>query len=110
MTDTFPAALTRCDLDLLGRRRGDLPGIGHRQHQRHVDLPVGGTQRSPSPARSPPAATGSLANTATVSVGAGVTDPAPGNNTATDTDTLTPTADLSITKTDGAATDGAGRR
>ena len=50
-------------------------------------------------------ATGSLANTATVSVGAGVTDPVSGNNTATDTDTLTPTADLVITKTDGATTE-----
>ncbi len=49
-------------------------------------------------------ATGSLANTATVTVPAGVTDPTPANNSATDTDTLTPTADLSITKTDGATT------
>jgi uncharacterized repeat protein (TIGR01451 family) len=40
-------------------------------------------------------------NTATVAAPAGVTDPTPGNNTATDTDTLVPTADLSITKTDG---------
>ena len=33
---------------------------------------------------------------------AGVTDPAPGDNSATDTDTLVPSADLAITKTDGA--------
>ena len=33
---------------------------------------------------------------------AGITDPTAGNNSATDTDTLVPTADLSITKTDGA--------
>ncbi len=35
---------------------------------------------------------------------AGVTDPTPGNNSATDSDTLTPSADLSITKTDGVTT------
>jgi len=35
-------------------------------------------------------ATGTLANTATVSVPAGVTDPTPGNNSATDTDAVTP--------------------
>ena len=29
------------------------------------------------------------------------TDPNPANNSATDTDTIIPTADLSITKTDG---------
>ncbi len=47
-----------------------------------------------------PSATGSLANTATVTEPVGVTDPVPGNNSATDTDTLTPEADLSISKTD----------
>ena len=48
-----------------------------------------------------PSATGSLSNTATVATTGSTTDPAPGNNSATDTDTLTPTADISITKTDG---------
>jgi uncharacterized repeat protein (TIGR01451 family) len=44
--------------------------------------------------------TGNLANTATVTPPAGVTDPNPNNNTSTDTDMLTPQADLQITKTD----------
>ena len=48
-----------------------------------------------------PAATGSLTNTAHVSPPAGVTDPDPADNNATDTDSLTPSADLSVTKTDG---------
>jgi uncharacterized repeat protein (TIGR01451 family) len=48
-----------------------------------------------------PAATGTLSNTATVATPAGITDPTPANNSSTDTDTLKPTADLSITKTDG---------
>ena len=50
------------------------------------------------------AATGTLSNTATVAAPAGVTDPTPGNNSATDSDTLAPSADLSITKTDGVIT------
>lgn len=48
-----------------------------------------------------PTATGSLTNTATVAVPTGVTDSVTSNNSSTDTDTLTPSADLSITKTDG---------
>ena len=46
-------------------------------------------------------ASGSLANTATVTVPAGATDPTPGNNSATDTDTVGVIADLTVTKTDG---------
>ena len=48
-------------------------------------------------------------NTATATVGGGVTDPAIANNTATDNDTLMPSADISITKSDGStiATPGA---
>src|SRR5207249_471471 len=49
-------------------------------------------------------ATGNLVNTATVTAPPGTTDPTPGNEGATDTDTPTPTADLQITKTDGATT------
>ena len=48
-------------------------------------------------------ATGSLVNTATVAVPTWLTDSATANNTATDTDTINLNADLSITKTDGAA-------
>ena len=49
-------------------------------------------------------ATGTIANTATVSAPSGSTDPNPANNSATDANTvLAPSADLSITKTDGVA-------
>src|SRR5260221_540186 len=44
-----------------------------------------------------------LVNTATVAGPLGMTDPTPGNNTAIDTDTSALSADLSISKTDGAA-------
>ncbi|WP_022970509.1 DUF11 domain-containing protein, partial [Arenimonas oryziterrae] len=53
-------------------------------------------------------ATGTIANTVTVAVPAGTTDPTPGNNSATDTNNVTPVADLSVTKTDGAASVNAG--
>ena len=52
--------------------------------------------------------TGNLVNTATVTAGAGQTDPTAGNNSATDTDTANPITDLAITKTDGSATYTAG--
>ncbi len=51
-----------------------------------------------------PSATGTLANTASAAVPAGVTDPVAGNNSATDTNTLTPQSDLTVTKTDGQTT------
>src|SRR5205814_611264 len=53
-------------------------------------------------------AAGTIANTATVAVPAGTTDPIPGNNSATDSDTVIAIADLAITKTDGVASVTAG--
>ncbi len=53
-------------------------------------------------------ATGSLINTATLSLPVGLTDPNPANNTATDINTLTPQADVSLTKTDGLTQTNAG--
>ena len=53
-------------------------------------------------------ASGTIANTATIAVPVGVTDPTPANNSATDTDTVNLVADLSITKSDGVATVNAG--
>jgi uncharacterized repeat protein (TIGR01451 family) len=67
-----------------------------------VNLLNGGTATFTVKATVISTATGTLANTATVAVPAGFSDPVPGNNTATDTDTIVlPTVDLSITKTDG---------
>jgi uncharacterized repeat protein (TIGR01451 family) len=43
-------------------------------------------------------ATGSITNTAAVTVPAGVTDPTPGNNTDTDIDNLVPSVDLAVRK------------
>jgi uncharacterized repeat protein (TIGR01451 family) len=73
-----------------------------------VNLPSGGSVTYTVTATVSGAATGTLSNTATVTAPAGVTDPTPGNNSATDTDSLTPSANLSITKTDGRVSVSAG--
>jgi uncharacterized repeat protein (TIGR01451 family) len=69
-----------------------------------VNLPSGGTITYSVTVAVPANYTGSLANTATVTAPAGVTDPNTANNTATDTDTADPQADLSVTKTDNSPT------
>ena len=67
-----------------------------------VNLPLGSTITYTLIASIDPSATGTLVNTATVTVPQGVTDPDPSNNSATDTDSISALlADLAITKTDG---------
>ncbi len=105
VADTFPAALTGATWTCSAGGGATCPASGSGNISATVDLPVGGTASFTVNGTVAAGATGSLTNTATVSVGAGITDPAPGNNAATDTDTLTPTADLLITKTDGATTE-----
>jgi uncharacterized repeat protein (TIGR01451 family) len=51
---------------------------------------------------------GSVSNTAVVTSPPGTVDPDPSDDSSTDTDTVTPSADLSITKTDGVITATAG--
>ncbi len=65
---------------------------------------AGGTETFTITVAVGPDATGTIANTATVSPPAGTTDPAPDNNTATDTDDITSSADLAVTKSDGSST------
>ena len=66
-----------------------------------VDVPAGDSVTFTVDATLEPTATGTLANTATLTAPTGVVDPTPGDQTATDTDTITPQADLTITKTHG---------
>ena len=66
-----------------------------------VTMKIGAVITYSVPASIAPDATGSLSNSATVTVPAGVVDPVSSNNSATDTDTVNVVADLSITKTDG---------
>ncbi len=102
VADTFPASLTGT-WTCVGAGGGTCTAAGAGNINDTVNLPAGGSVTYTVTAAISPAATGMLSNTATVATGGGVTDPTPGNNSATDTDTLTPQADLSITKTDGAA-------
>jgi uncharacterized repeat protein (TIGR01451 family) len=106
VADTFPASLTGVTFTSIasGGATGNT-GSGMGNINDTVNMPVDATITYTVTGTVNPAATGTLVNTATVTVPGGVTDPTPGNNSATDTDTLTPEADLSITKTDGVATE-----
>ena len=64
-----------------------------------VDLPAGATATITLQGTIDPAASGTLANTATVAPPSGVVDLAPGNNSSTASTELAPTVDLSVTKT-----------
>ncbi len=104
VTDTLPAPLSGATWTCVGAGGGTCPASGSGNISAAVGLPVGATATFTLTATLSATATGTLVNTATIAAPAGVTDPNPGNNSATDTDTITPTADLSITKTDGSAT------
>ncbi|MEP7010695.1 MAG: hypothetical protein ABJC13_10260 [Acidobacteriota bacterium] len=101
VADTFPASLT-CTWTCVGAGGGSCTAAGAGNISDAVTLPVGGSVSYTASCSISAAASGSLSNTATVTGAA--SDPIPGNNSATDTDTLTPSADASITKTDGVAT------
>jgi uncharacterized repeat protein (TIGR01451 family) len=107
VTDTFPAALT-CNWTCTGAGGGTCTASGSGNINGTVNLPVGGSVTYSAVCSISGSATGSLINTATVAAPAGATDPTPGNNSATDTDTVIPSADLSVTKTDGVTTVTAG--
>ena len=105
VVDNFAATLTGCQTTCVasvgsGCTAGPVAGNVNDV----ASLLVGGTATYTATCNIAATATGGLSNTATAAVGGGVTDPAAANNTATDDDTLVPTADVSITKTDGSAT------
>ena len=104
VADTFPAVLTGT-WTCVGAGGGTCTAAGSGNINDTVNLPAGGSVTYTVSASISASATGSLSNTATVATGGGVTDPTPGNNSATDTDTITASADLAITKTDGATTE-----
>ena len=88
VADTIPAVLT-CTWTCAGTGGGICTAAGTGNINDTVTLPAGGSVTYTASCTIAPGTTGSLANTATVSAPAGVTDPSPGNNSATDTDTLT---------------------
>jgi uncharacterized repeat protein (TIGR01451 family) len=105
VADTFPGILTGVTYTSVaaGGATGNTNGSGNISDT--LSMPSGSSVTYTVSATISASATGNLTNTATVTEGAGVTDPTQGNNSATDTDTLSPEADLSITKTDGAASE-----
>ena len=100
--DTLPAVLT-ATWTCAGAGGGTCPASGVGNINASVNLPAGGSVTFTVSATISASATGTMSNTATVTAPGTVTDPNPGNNSATDIDTLTPSADLSITKTDGSS-------
>ena len=101
VADTMPASLSGVTWTCVGAAGGTCPASGSGSLSASVNLAVGGSVTFTVTGTISASATGTLVNTATVAAPGGVTDPTPGNNSATDTDTLNPTADLSISKTDG---------
>jgi len=103
--DAFPAILS--DVTYTAAQTGGASGFtAHGSgniDDPAVQLPVGSSITYVATGRVNPSATGTLSNTATVTLPAEMTDPTPDNNQATDTAPLAPTADLQITKTNHAA-------
>ncbi len=100
VADTFPASLT-CTWTCVGAGGGTCTAAGSGNINDIVNLPAGGSATYTASCAISAAATGTLSNTATVTIAG---DPNTANNSATDTDTLTPQANLGITKTDGVTT------
>jgi uncharacterized repeat protein (TIGR01451 family) len=102
VSDNFPSSLSGCSWTCVGAGGGTCPAgpVAGNISANPVVLPVGASATFTATCTIASDATGSLSNTVQVFGG---TDPVPANNSATDTDTLTASADLAITKTDGAA-------
>ena len=109
VTDSVPASLTgvtwTCAATGPGASCGAASGSGN-SISTTATLPSGTSATYTVTATlnpTTPSGTGTLSNTATVAAPSGTTDPSAGNNSATDIDNVRATAELSITKTDGAA-------
>jgi uncharacterized repeat protein (TIGR01451 family) len=99
VTDNFPAACTFISYTstATGGATGNTASGTGNINDAALDLPAGSTVTYTASCLIDHGATGSLANTATIS--SAVVDPVPANNSATDTDTLVPSADLFFNKT-----------
>jgi uncharacterized repeat protein (TIGR01451 family) len=97
VADTFPASLS-CNWTCSGAGGGTCTASGLGNINDSTNLPAGGSVTYNALCAIATSATGTLANTATVSSLAS-TDPNPANNSATDTDTLAGQADTSLNMT-----------
>jgi uncharacterized repeat protein (TIGR01451 family) len=106
VTDTAPANVTFGTWICVASSGSTCPATGAGNIAATVNLLAGGTATFTVPATISSAASGTVINTATASVPSDTIDPTPANNSAVDTDSVTPapmpTADLSVTKTNGA--------
>ncbi|HXU34190.1 MAG TPA: DUF11 domain-containing protein [Thermoanaerobaculia bacterium] len=104
--DLFTAPLENCTWTCAGQLGGScsVPAGGMPSANQNVDLPVGGQVVVTVTCDIASSATLSFFNTATITQPMGVTDPVGVNNSATDVNGLNPSADLTITKTDGTST------
>ncbi|MCU1448756.1 MAG: hypothetical protein JWP02_926, partial [Acidimicrobiales bacterium] len=100
VTDTFPATFT--GVTFTATQLGGATGFtanGSGNISDIVNMPSGASITYTATGTISPSATGSLANTASVSAPSGTTELDGTNNQQTDTDTLTPRTDLVVTKT-----------
>lgn len=107
--DTFPTTLT--GITFTATQTGGATGFplsGSGNINNTLTLPPGSAVTYKATGKLNPAATGTLSDTATVTVPSGITDPNLANNSATDTDNITVSADLKVTVNDGKATAVAG--
>jgi uncharacterized repeat protein (TIGR01451 family) len=100
VTDTLPAAVTGATWTCTASAGSACPASGNGSIAASVDLLAGGTATFTLTGTIDPGATVLLVNTASIAPPSGVLDPVPVDNAATDTDTLTPSADLSLAKSD----------
>jgi uncharacterized repeat protein (TIGR01451 family) len=100
LSDSPPASLSGVNWTCTASAGSSCPASGSGPISASVNLLVGGTATFTMTAQVAPDATGTLANTASISAPAGVLDPAAANNAATDTNALTPLADLGLTLSD----------
>ncbi len=88
VADTFPAACVSPTWTCVGAGGGTCTAAGSGNISDTVNLPSGGSVTYTATCPVSSGASGSLANTATVTAPGGTTDPNTGNNSATDTDTI----------------------
>jgi uncharacterized repeat protein (TIGR01451 family) len=100
VSDTPPASLTGVTWTCTASSGSSCPASGSGPIGASVNLLVNGTATFAMTGTVAPGATGSIANTASISAPAGVLDPAAANNAATDTNTLAAQADLGASLSD----------
>jgi uncharacterized repeat protein (TIGR01451 family) len=100
VTDVPPASVSGAAWTCTASPGSSCPLSGSGPINAAVNLLTGGSATFQLGGLVDAAATGQLANTASVTPPPGVTDPVAANNAATDTDQLTPQADLGLTISD----------